>query len=143
MKKLARILVPVDGSDGSGRAVALASDLAEIVGAALDILYVSYFDRETDAQEESWLPDSIAGPVGDKAQNILERAGEHVSTGVLADYHHRTGIPADEILRFAEDQSVELIVVGGRGLGVVEGFLLGSVSQAVVERAVTSVVVAK
>ena len=143
MKKLARILVPVDGSAGSGRAVELAAELAEAIGAVLDILYVSYFDRGTDAQEESWLPDSIAGPVADKAQETLAWAQQHILLAVPVTCQRRTGIPADEILRFAEDQSVDLIVVGGRGLGVVEGFLLGSVSQAVVERAVTSVVVAK
>ena len=52
-------------------------------------------------------------------------------------------IPADEILRFAEEKGHELIVVGGRGLSGVKGFLLGSVSQEIVERATVSVAVAK
>lgn len=143
MKRLARILVPVDGSAGAERAVDLAAELAEATESALDILYVSYFDCATDDQGESWLPDSIAGPVGDQAQAALERAQRHVPRGISVSCHHRMGIPADEILRFAANQPDDLIVVGGRGMGVVEGFLMGSVSQAVLERAVTSVIVAR
>lgn len=143
MKKLTRILVPVDGSEGSERAAELAAELAAVSGASLDVLHVTYFDRETDALEESWLPDSIAGPVGEAERQALERAAGQIPDSVEATYHHRTGIPADEILRFAEEKGHELIVVGGRGLSGVKGFLLGSVSQEIVERAAVSVAVAK
>ena len=64
MKNLTRILVPVDSSAGADRAVTLAADLALATGAVLDVLHVSYFDADTDDDNESWLPASIAGPVG-------------------------------------------------------------------------------
>ena len=143
MKKLTRILVPVDASEGAERAVEFAVALAEPTGAVLDILYVSYFDTDTDAEEESWLPEAIAGPVGAREKEALERAGKHVPPSVMAEYHCRTGIPADEILRFAQEKQTGLIVVGCRGLGFVEGLLLGSVSQEIVERARVSVAVAR
>ena len=61
MKELARILVPVDGSAGSDKAVDTAVLLAEASGAAIDLLYVSYFDSGTDDAlgQVSWLPDSV------------------------------------------------------------------------------------
>ncbi|MBQ1460657.1 MAG: universal stress protein, partial [Selenomonas sp.] len=65
--KLARILVPIDASEGAGRAAAFAVNLAEITGADVDVLHVTYFDKDTDAKEESWLPDSIAGSMDDEA----------------------------------------------------------------------------
>lgn len=143
MKQLTRILVPVDASNGSKRAVEVAAALATSTGAVLDILHVSYFDADTDAFEESWLPEAIAGPVGIEEQEALERARKHVPSSVTAEYHRRTGIPAEEILQFAEDYSSGLIVIGCRGLGFMEGVLLGSVSQTVVERSTVPVVVAR
>lgn len=142
MKKLTRILVPVDASDGSKRAVQLAAGLAAATGAMLDILHVSYFDADTDAKE-SWLPDAIAGSAGLEEQKALEQARGYVPDSVSAEYHRRTGSPAEEILQFAKVRSVDLIVVGCRGLGFVEGVLLGSVSQMIVERAAVPVLVAR
>ena len=141
--KLSRILVPVDASDTSKRALKFAANLAEEMGAKLDVLHVTYFTSETDAQEESWLPDVIAGDVRSD-----EAATQTMVKGCMPDdvdyaYHTRTGVPVEEILQFAEESLPDLIVTGGRGLGVVEGFFAGSVSQELVERAQTAVMVVK
>lgn len=143
MGKLTRILVPVDASRGARRAVALAAELAAATGAELDVLHVSYFDPETDAIEATWLDASVVEPVADEERAALEQARELIPETVQAAYHHRTGTPADAILEFARESGTGLIVVGARGLGVVEGFLLGSISQEIVERATVAVVVAK
>jgi nucleotide-binding universal stress UspA family protein len=45
------------------------------------------------------------------------------------------GDPAREIVRIAEDRDVDLVVVGARGLGALERFLLGSVSETVLHHA--------
>ena len=140
--KLSRILVPVDASDTSKRALKFAANLAEEMGAKLDVLHVTYFTSETDAQEESWLPDVIAGDVRSD-----EAATQTMVKGCMPDdvdyaYHTRTGMPVEE-MQFAEESLPDLIVTGGRGLGVVEGFFAGSVSQELVERAQTAVMVVK
>ena len=141
--KLSRILVPVDASDTSRRALLFAANLAEELEAKLDVLHVTYFTSETDAQEESWLPDGIAGDVRSDevaTQKMIEGCG---LDNVVYEYHCRTGMPTEEILQFAEESLPDLIVTGGRGLGVVEGFFAGSVSQELVERAQTAVMVVK
>ena len=143
MKKLTRILVPVDASPGSKLAVRLAAELAVVTGAALDILHVSYFDAGTDDFKESWLPEAIAGSAGAEAREALESARKCVPSLVSAAYYCRTGIPAEEILQFAEERPDDLIVVGCRGLGFMQGVLLGSVSQAIAERASVPVLVAR
>ncbi|SFW43360.1 universal stress protein [Selenomonas ruminantium] len=141
--KLSRILVPVDASDTSKRALKFAANLADEMGAKLDVLHVTYFTSETDAQEESWLPEVIVGDVRSD-----EAATQTMVKGCMPDdvdyaYHTRTGMPVEEILQFAEESLPDLIVTGGRGLGVVEGFFAGSVSQELVERAQTAVMVVK
>ena len=43
------------------------------------------------------------------------------------------GSPAETIVETAEDEGYDLIVMGSRGLGRFEGFLMGSVSQYVLQ----------
>ena len=141
--KRKRILVPVDGSEGSAQAVRLGGELALATDSTLDILHVSYFDSKTDSQEASWLPDEVAGAVRDHQQEVLDKARQSLPEGLQADFYLRTGVPVEEILRFAHQQQDWLIVVGGRGLGAVEGFLMGSISQQLLEESPVSVLVAK
>lgn len=144
MKELARILVPVDGSAGSDKAVDTAVLLAEASGAAIDLLYVSYFDSGTDDAlgQVSWLPDSVMGSSARASADILERARKRIPN-IQVELHAETGVPARKIVEFSDTHDKELIVVGGRGLGLVEGFLLGSVSQEVMESAKGTVLIVK
>lgn len=143
MKKLMRILVPVDGSSVSEEAVRLASTLAALSGAVLDVLHVSYFDSETDALEVSWLPESVTAPTGPVTQALFDRARELVDEGVTAEYHRCTGTPADVILSFAKDHDVDFIVMGSRRMDALHAALLGSVSKAVLDGAACPVTVVK
>jgi nucleotide-binding universal stress UspA family protein len=54
-----------------------------------------------------------------------------------------TGLPAEVILEYEEILDADLIVMGSRGLGVVKGVLLGSVSQYIIERAKGPVLIVK
>lgn len=141
--KLSRILVPVDASAPSFRALRFAVTLAEEMKARLDVLHVTYFTSETDAREDSWLPENIAGEAGSDEQAVQAMIKDCMPENAVYAYHHRTGMPAEEILQFAEESLPDLIVTGGRGLGVVEGFFCGSVSQELVERAQMAVMVVK
>jgi len=66
-----------------------------------------------------------------------ETWAQHVSTRLLS------GIPAKEILKCARQEHVDLIVIGSRGLGSVNRFLLGSVSEKVTLYAPCSVLVVR
>lgn len=141
--KLSRILVPVDASAPSSRALRFAANLAEEMEARLDVLHVTYFTSETDAREDSWLPENIAGEAGTDEEATQTMIKQCIPENAKYEYHHRTGMPVEEILEFAQETLPDLIVTGGRGLGVVEGFFCGSVSQELVERAQTAVMVVK
>jgi nucleotide-binding universal stress UspA family protein len=53
------------------------------------------------------------------------------------------GVPADEIVAFADNHDVDLTVIGSRGRGAVAGALMGSVSQAVVHESRRPVLVVR
>ena len=62
MQEPASILVAVDGSPSADKAVDAAVLLAKSSGAVLQLLYVSYFDSETDdeaAERIYWLPEEV------------------------------------------------------------------------------------
>ena len=134
------ILVPVDGSEGADRAIEKAIMLAEICGAKLNFLYVANINQ---LAINAVLSDAILDSVTKAGNVILERALEMVPGTVAKESFSDTGSPAVVILDFAETNDIDLIVMGSRGLGVVKGVLLGSVSQYVVEQSKCPVLVVK
>lgn len=140
--KYARILAPVDGTEEAQRAVRLAGQLASVLASTLDFLYVSPFDACTDEGRVPWLPDSIVRPAAEEAHEIFAAAAELLPDGITYTPHHRTGAPADEILRFIDETGTGLVVIGGRKHSRVSGIFLGSVTQTVLERAHGTVIVA-
>ena len=130
------ILVPVDGSEGADRAIEKAVMLAETCGAKLNFLYVANINQ---LAINAVLSDAILDSVT-KAGNVIL---EMVPAGVEKESFSDTGSPAVVILDFAESNDIDLIVMGSRGLGVVKGVLLGSVSQYVVEQSKCPVLVVK
>ena len=145
MKAAMKFLVPVDGSLHSKKALEMAVKPAKPIGAHIDILFVSYFERETDGDPDhpSWLPLSVMAKGVSSAEEVLEEARAELPDGIDAESHVVVGMPSRKIVEFAEANKHDLIVMGGRGLSPVTGFLLGSVSQEVMEEAKCAVLVAK
>ena len=140
--KYTHILVPVDGSAQSLYAVRLTGILASVLHATVYLLYISPFDKSTDEGDVSWLPESVVRPAAEEAYEIFSDVQSLLPDTVRAECVHRAGIPLDEILRFIDEERIELVVIGGRKLSRVSGFLLGSVTQAVLEHAHCNVMVA-
>ena len=134
------ILVPVDGSDGSDKAVAQAISMAEIYGAKLNFLYVANINQ---LAINAALSQAILEAVTKAGKTILDRAENMVPSGIEKESFSETGSPAAVILEFEDKLNADLIVMGSRGLGVVKGILLGSVSQYIIERSKCPVLVIK
>lgn len=134
------ILVPVDGSDGSDKAVTHAITLAEICGAKLNFLYVANINQ---LAINAALSQAILEAVMKAGKTILDRAENMIPSGIEHESFSETGSPAAVILEFEENLGADLIVMGSRGLGIVKGILLGSVSQYVIERSKCPVLVIK
>lgn len=132
------ILVPVDGSQAALKAVDLASNLAGKFGAKLTLLHVvediamsEDLKRFAELEHLPDEPEKMHLEVIAKA--ILDEARRQAATlGVAQPQTEvRQGNPAMEILDYAEGNGVDTIVIGNEGLGRIEGWLLGSVSQKV------------
>lgn len=127
-----RILVPTDGSAGTRRAVDHAIRLAEAHGSTVHGLYVvNTASYASFSMETAWegigdmLRDEGEAAVAD-IRDRAESAGVPVETAVLE------GSPSREIVRYAEDQGCDLIVMGTHGRGGIDRLLLGSVAERVV-----------
>lgn len=124
-----RILVAYDGSDHAKKAVQHAVELAKIFGSALYVITVA-----ADPSQVSL----------DRARKTAEEAAKTIaSAGLKAEVEVRSGTPATEILNYAEEKEVDLIVMGSRGLSAIQRLVLGSVSQAVASRARVPVLIVK
>ena len=125
-----RILVPVDGSDYSFKAVKAAASIAEKYNSRVTLLYVVDVPVRNPhySPEMSMIPERVIDDLEQEGKNILAKAAAEFKTKVIDLV--RVGHPAGEILNEAEN-GYDLIVIGSRGLGELKGFLLGSVSDRV------------
>ena len=135
-----KILVPVDGSDSSERALDRASELAVALKAKLIFLYVANVNQ---LAVNSCLSAELLEAMNKAGDVILTHAEERVSESIETERVLETGSPASAIVDVAEECEADMIIMGSRGLGLVKGVLLGSVSQYVVENAKCAVMVGK
>ena len=140
MADIKRILVPVDGSETADNAVDEAVEMAKAYGAELHILYVANINQ---LAINACLSDAILEAVNKAGNEILEKAADKVPGNINVITTLETGSPSVTITDFADEIKADLIVIGSRGLGLVKGVLLGSVSQYVVEHAPCPVVAVK
>lgn len=123
-----RMLVAVDGSKNSVRAVEFASEIAAQFKAEVTLfLAIPPSDAALFSGKDTYFPRDKSlydGRFAEAAKILEER-------GVNFRKQWEFGQPAEEILKAAAE-GYDAIVVGSRGLSAVEGFLLGSVSSKVV-----------
>lgn len=137
---ITNILIPVDGSDCSDRAVTQAIDFAKVFNAKLNFLYVANINQ---LAINASLTHAIIEAARKAGNIILARADELTPKEIEREIFLETGSPAAVILNLEEQLNIDLIVMGSRGLGIVKGVLLGSVSQYITERAKCPVMVVK
>ena len=136
-----RILVAIDGSEGSNRAFAKAIELARLTGALLIALAVegplpAYAATVGEVEEVKREKDAFFGGLAARARREAEAAGLAVEVDV------RPGHAADLIVRCARERDADLLVVGHKGhfLG---DYLLGSTADRVAHHAHCPVMIVK
>ena len=127
-----RILVPTDGSEGVERAVDHATGLAVAHGASLHAVYVvNTASYGTLPMETSW--EGVADMLRDEGEAAVERVKAIADErGVPAEVALVDGTPSREIVRYAESNDCDLVVMGTHGRGGIDRLLLGSVAERVV-----------
>lgn len=142
-----KILVPVDGSEGSWRALNSAVELGEKFGSELIVVNVIQpynnaallavpLDHATVSQGNSELE-----KIGDK---VLEMAQERLeSYKGEKEFNLEIGHPSERIIALAKKAKADAIVIGSRGLSGIAEFFLGSVSSKVSQYADVPVLIVK
>lgn len=127
-----KILVGVDGSPFAEKALKYAVDLAKTYHAKLLIVHVVLrrFYAVTPSEAGVLATTVFMKEMEAEGKEIMNKA-ESYAKGEGVDYECRLiqGVPADEIIKTAQSEKVDLIVMGSRGLTEVRAFLLGSVSD--------------
>jgi len=130
------ILVPVDGSVQADKAVDYAVDMAAKFASKLLLLCVYRHHGMLEASLSMVRPAEPEHPdkgLSDYAKEIVaaakQRAEQRGATAVSAFV--KRGQPSRTIVAFAAEHGADTIVMGARGTGDVESFLLGSVSHKV------------
>ena len=125
-----RILVPTDGSDGASVAIDCATDLATTYDAALHaVSVVDTGGMATDVQFDAAM-DQLQERAQTAVETIADAANEagveDTPTAVLEGRAH------DAIESYAEDERIDLIVMGTHGRSGLDRYLLGSVAEKLV-----------
>ncbi|MDH5795634.1 MAG: universal stress protein [Candidatus Bathyarchaeota archaeon] len=129
-----RILVGLDGSEYSVKALEFAIDLAKKYRSQLVLVHVVMRQIYAINPPEAGIlaGTAIVRELEAEGKAILAKGEETVKAqGLPVEVRLRQGVPAEELLRAAADEKADLIVLGSRGLSQVKAFLLGSVSDKV------------
>lgn len=121
-----KILVPVDGSDCSMRALRYAIDLARSEDGTLHIVHFTDYETESTTQLER------------RVEETIESSGIDSSMEIIGDIRMSDLKSSDRvgrhILDLVEEGDFAQIVMGHHGTGFVEKALLGSAAKTVVEK---------
>jgi nucleotide-binding universal stress UspA family protein len=142
---LKRILVPIDFSPLSKKALQYALRFAEEFGAEVILLHV--IEPEVPLAFEGFMIAPSISPNGNRtkcanrlkvlASSIAVRATKYVQSTV------RTGLPAYEIVEAAKESDVDLIVIATHGYTGWKHFAIGSTAERVVRAAPCTVLVVR
>jgi nucleotide-binding universal stress UspA family protein len=133
------ILIATDGSQPAQEALDVAIELARDTGATLQILSVRPQRTSGRGAAPVLEVEHFEGP-----QHIANAAAEHArEAGVDAVPHAAHGDVVTCIADAAVTLEADLLVVGSRGLGSLQGAMLGSVSHALVHRSSVPVTIVR
>ncbi|HTY31339.1 universal stress protein [Mycobacterium sp.] len=136
------VVVGTDGSDSSFRAVDRA---AQIAGDDAKLIIASAYlpqhedTRAADALRDESYKVSGTAPIYAILQDAKERA--HKAGAKNVEERSVVGAPVDALVKLAEDEKADLLVVGNVGLSTIAGRLLGSVPANVSRRAKVDVLI--
>jgi nucleotide-binding universal stress UspA family protein len=133
MKPPRNILVPVDFSEASDRALAYAQTMAKALGASIHV-----FHAIPDPHSQVWSIEATGMNLGsllETWQADAQKRLDGLSVDTPGKRLVKIGQPFSEITRYAESQQIDLIIMGTHGRGAIEHMLLGSVAEKVVRKA--------
>jgi nucleotide-binding universal stress UspA family protein len=136
-----KVLVATDGSEHSMKAVQRALELAEKQGAQVTLMSVAYYG----ADYLEGMPPNIKDKLEDEARAALKKAKAVFDAKNLpVETVLEAGlVPANLIIRRAQEGKYDRIVIGSTGMNALEKILMGSTAAKVVAHAPCEVTVVR
>ena len=136
MQEIKKILVPVDFSENSQKILQSAIFVAKKCGASLTPVFVvqsieDYSGFFIPHMPVSQFEEEMVTGANKKMESFLE---ENMDTSVPHTAKVLIGDVAEEILKFAEAEKFDMIVMGTHGYKGIEKVLFGSVAEKIVKR---------
>jgi len=143
MDPIRSILLTTDFSETSAKAFAAAREMAERFDARIVVVHVE------DDRVSPLLVEYMAVGLESIRQRQVENAGRqleafvsrHFGPGADVDREVSLGVPHAEIVRFAAEREVDLIVMATHGRGLISHAMMGSTTERVLRRAPCPVLV--
>lgn len=135
-----KILVPLDGSEIAGKIIPKVVELAKAFKAKITLLHVCYSGVGAFAGEAT--PETIRAEEAHEQKfcdTFLTKTGQNLrGEGLEVDWACMDGVPAREIIAYAQDNDYDLIALGTHGAGEVAWYM-GSVADRVASYATVPV----
>jgi nucleotide-binding universal stress UspA family protein len=131
----AKVLLATDGSEEATVATQIVTDLGERTGSEVHVVHVGEIPLTHYPDRYGYR--ALYEEHEREARQLLETQVEKMKAAgaPVAQAHLRLGRADEEVVVLAEELGVDLIAMGGRGLGRVSRALIGSVSDSVVRNA--------
>lgn len=137
MKKIKKILVPLDGSKNSLRALEQAISIGKNTGVTITGFHVIKFPISFSNQIKKRYRKN-AGQIMNIASKIAKKAGLGFNQVIRSN-----GYVGTEIVKFAQDNKFDLIVIGSRGPSPIGEIFIGSVANYVLNKSKLPILLVK
>jgi nucleotide-binding universal stress UspA family protein len=143
MPVFTNILVAMDGSEASQRALSQAVDLAKLCNAKLHTIYIVETGLFSSLPMEGTV-EIMYSVLEKEGEEVMERAKKYATgKSITVITHMKQGHAGSEILALAEEEKADLIIVGSHGKSNTDRLLIGSVSTFVVAHSIVTTMVVR
>lgn len=139
-----QILIATDGSETANEAADFGIEMVGCSGAKIYAVYViDTTPYRSVSLDKIWSKETLDEfeRAGHEATSYIEKIG--TAAGVEVETRVLRGHPAEKIISFAEDNNIDMIIVGSLGKGGYERVVLGSVSEKIVRHSKVPVLVVR
>lgn len=131
-----KILLPTDFSEGAKNALPYAVELTRQYNASLYLIHVIYDINQASGLHVPHVNlDQLYSEIESVAKKELERFGLEELRGMNVQREVIRGVPYEEIVKYAEKNQIDLIVIGTHGRKGLEKVFFGSTAEQVLRRA--------
>jgi nucleotide-binding universal stress UspA family protein len=146
MIRLAKLLVPTDFSEDSEQAARYAVELAKRFQAEIHCIHVVDIPADLMSTSDYYMTgpsEQFVDQLREESKKNLEAFTEKNLEGAQVQTAFLEGSPFVEIIRYARDQQIDLVVIATHGRTGLKHVLFGSVAEKVVRKAPCPVLVVK